>query len=178
MSLDRRWISAGVLALALAACSEPGSSPLEPASRPSQLESQYSLNNPSPVECPSSVTQSTSALIGPLGGSLSVGGSSVVVPAGAVLLPTSITLTIPASNYMEIDVSAGGVDHYVFQTPVSMTIDYSRCTRNDIDQTPLSIWYWNPSANELLENMGGTDDKTARKVTFTTLHLSGYVIAD
>jgi hypothetical protein len=169
MNIKGLWIGVSVLSLSIAACTEPGISPEEP---------QFSTTTPSIVECPASETHSTSAWIGPLGGSLSLDGSSVTVPLGAVLVPTFITMTIPAGNYMQVDVSAAGVDHYVFERPVTMTIDYSRCTRTDIDLRPLSIWYIDSSTHELLENMGGTDDKIARKVTFGTPHLSGYVIAD
>jgi hypothetical protein len=31
---------------------------------------------------------------------------------------------------------------------------------------------------ELLEDMGGTDDKVAHRITFTTGHLSGYAVAN
>lgn len=156
-----------LLGILAAACSEPGQSPFEP---------QFSSSTPTPVECPTAVTQSVSGLIGPLGGVLSVGGSSVTIPLGAVLLPKTFTLTIPSSQYMEIEVTAADVEHYVFQKPVTMTIDYSRCTRNDIEHAPLTIWYWDGST--LIDDMGGTDDKVARTVTFGTPHLSGYVIAD
>jgi hypothetical protein len=169
MSINRLWIGAGAFSLAVAACSEPGRSPVEP---------QFSTIAPSIVECPTSVTHTTSSLIGPLGGVLNLDGSSVTIPLGAVLVPTTFTLTIPAGNYMEIDVSAAGVDHYTFQQPVTMTIDYSRCTRANIDKDPLSIWYIDTSTHQLLQDMGGTDDKVARRVTFGTPHLSGYVIAD
>src|SRR4051812_9766739 len=122
MNFNRRWLAAAAtLTLSVGACSEPQSSPVEP---------QFSVSNPSMVECPTSVTHSVSSLIGPLGGLLWLDGSSVTIPVGAVLVPTTITFTIPASNYMEIDVHAAGVDHYQFEKPISVTIDYSRCTRN------------------------------------------------
>ena len=169
MSTNRVWIGAGILSLAVAACSEPNVTPFEAplASRP-----------PSPIECPTSATQTTTSVIGPAGGVLSLGGTVVSIPLGAVLEPTTLTVTIPASNHMEIDVSAAGVEHFLFEAPVVVTIDYSRCTRNNINLRPLSVWYFDPSTDELLENMGGVDDKLNKRMIFTTPHLSGYVIAD
>lgn len=92
--------------------------------------------------------------------------------------PTLLQVTIPASRYMEIDVSAVGFASFVFQQPVSITIDYSRCNRSDLDQQTLNVWHIDPITKQLLENMGGSDDKTSRRITFTTGHLSGYAVAN
>lgn len=130
------------------------------------------------IECPTSATTSATALITPLGGVVSTGGTTVSIPAGAVLAPTTITVTVPASNLMEIDVSAAGVDHFVFQQPITVTLSYARCTRNDIDKSPLSVWYIDSVTKAAISAMGGVDDKIARTVTFITGHLSGYAIAN
>jgi hypothetical protein len=130
------------------------------------------------IECPTSVTSTATALVTPLGGIVSVGGTSISVPVGAVLLPTTIQVTVPASNYMEVDISVPGVEHFVFQQPVSVTVSYARCTRADIDKSPLTAWYIDGTTKALLEAMGGVDDKVARTVTFTTPHLSGYALAN
>jgi hypothetical protein len=120
-------------------------------------------------------TQTASGTIGILGGTVSLGGTSVVLPLGALLSPTSIELTIPASQYMEIGVTANG-GSFNFLKAISITIDYSRCS-SDIQQKQLSVWHIDPSTHELLENMGGVDNKLTHQITFTTLHLSGYALA-
>lgn len=51
---------------------------------------------------------------------------------------------------------------------------HSRCTRRVAQRVALQAWYIDSNIKALLENMNGTDDKTARKVTFNTGHLSGY----
>jgi hypothetical protein len=130
------------------------------------------------IECPSSVTTTTSAVVTPLGGLVSLGGTSISVPAGAVLVPTLIEVTLPASRYMEVDISVPGVEHFVFELPVTITVEYSRCTRSDIALSPLTAWYIDSETKALLEAMGGVDDKVARTVTFTTPHLSGYALAN
>jgi hypothetical protein len=100
------------------------------------------------------------------------------VPAGAVLVPTLIQVTTPASRYMEVDISVPGVEHFVFELPVTVTIDYGRCSRSDLDKAQLTAWYIDSETKALLEAMGGVDDKVARTVTFTTPHLSGYALAN
>jgi hypothetical protein len=106
-----------------------------------------------------------------------LGATTVQIPVGALSLPTLITITVPASQYMEIDVQANDLTSFLFRKPVTVTIDYSRCSRTDIDTTPLTVWHINTQTHELLENMGGSDDKALRRITFSTEHLSGYAIA-
>lgn len=130
------------------------------------------------IVCPNAVPTSSTALVSPLGGVVSVGGTSISIPAGAVLVPTLIQVTTPASKYMEVDISVPGVEHFLFELPVTVTVSYARCTRTDIDRTPLSAWYIDSETKDLLEAMGGIDDKVARTVTFTTPHLSGYALAN
>ena len=129
------------------------------------------------VECPTSQTLTTQALVTPLGGTVTLGNTSITIPSGALVLPTLIRITIPASRYVEVDVTANALTSFIFNTPVKITVDYSRCTRTDIDRAPLSVWYIDSATKEPLQNMGGVDDKVARSVTFETGHLSGYAIA-
>lgn len=130
------------------------------------------------IECPTSVTTSDTALITPLGGSVSSGGTSITIPAGALLVPTPIVVTVPASKYMEVRIRAAGSETFNFLQPVTIAIGYARCTRNDIEQSALTAWYIDSENKTLLEFMGGTDDKVSRSVTFTTDHLSGYALAN
>jgi hypothetical protein len=134
-------------------------------------------SSPSLVECPTNETLTRQLLVGPLGGLVDIGGTKVTIPAGALSLPTLITLTIPASRYVEIQVRANSLVSFVFDAPVEITLDYSRCTRSDIDRVPLSAWYINAVTKQLLENMNGADDKASRTVKFQTDHLSNYAIA-
>jgi len=144
---------------------------------PSATDTQL-LNGPHLVTCPTSTTGSTSATIGPLGGLLSLGGTSVSIPLGALLEPVTISLTVPASNYMEIDVSVAGTDHFVFEQPIVVTLDYSRCTRSNIDQSPVTVWHIDRDSKSLLEAMPTIDNKLTRQAIFTTGHLSGYALAN
>jgi hypothetical protein len=112
-----------------------------------------------------------------LGGLLSAGDFAVNIPAGAVPTLTAFVMTVPAGRYMKVDVTAVGVEHYLFKAPVSVTMDYSRCPTDATEGKSLSVWWVAPLTNFPLQNMGGTDDPAARHITFSTDHLSGYVIA-
>ena len=137
-----------------------------------------SPSSPTLLKCPATQTQSTSALITTLGATVSLGGTSVKIPAGALLAATTIKLTVPASQYMEIAVQANDLTSFLFQQPVSITIDYSRCPDAEANKAPLSVWHIDTESKQLLENMGGVDDKTTHTITFTTGHLSGYAVAN
>ena len=108
---------------------------------------------------------------------VSIGGTKVVIPPGAVPLGSTVNLTIPASRYVEIGISVNQQEHFPIALPISVTIDYSRCQRNDVLAKPVTAWNIDPDTKELLENMGGIDNKLTQSITFQTPHLSGYAIA-
>ena len=162
------------LAVTVIACSAPA---ITDAVSNDQSVRRLSLGAPNLVECPVTGSSSSTATVGPLGGVVSVGGTSISIPAGALLSPVSVTVTVPESNLMEIDISVAGSEHFVFEQPVVVTLSYARCTRNDINLTPLTVWYIDSETKAPIEPMGGIEDKLLRTVTFVTPHLSGYAIA-
>jgi hypothetical protein len=172
----------GILALAVgASCSDGPTAPskLEPGTVSDSSAKLLGLFGPRPLYCPNSAEQSTTAILGPLGGTLSVAGTSVLVPLGALLDPVKITLTIPPSNYAEIDVTVEGTEHFIFQLPITVTVSYAHCSLGLLQRLlPLSVWHWEPSTRKFLERMPSLDNKLTRTITFTTPHLSGYIIAN
>lgn len=175
----RRYLSLRALAVGLvatlAACADAGITAPD-AAAPLNLASARLKSGPSLLACPGLSTQSASAVIGAEGGSLSAGGQLMTVPAGAVPAPTLFTMTVPPGRYMELDIAAAGAPHYSFARPVSITIDYSRCRGQEVPSS-LAAWHIDSDSKTLLENMGGVDDRTGRRLTFATDHLSGYAVA-
>lgn len=174
MFTPRTWLRSAALSAAVfvtASCGEvqPGG-----ITAPGEALATQSTG-PTLLECPAETATSTSSLIGPLGGVVSVGGHQLVIPPLAVLVPTQFTVTVPASQYVRVDITAGNGQHYQFQKPVSITLSYARCSRSNIEKENLRIFYVD-DANTILQDMGGTDDKNARTVTTGTDHLSGYII--
>lgn len=164
-------VTAAILFVGLS-CGEPR------ATAPDTSMSQSGGSSPSLIECPTNETTTTSAVVGLLGGVIKLGGTSITIPSGALTAPTLLQVTIPASRFMEIDVTAVGFTSFLFQQPVTVTIDYSRCARSDLDQQTLTVWHIDPATKQRLEDMGGTDDKASRQITFSTGHLSGYAVAN
>lgn len=170
-----RYVLGAALVASIAACGDATTSVKSRPGTPANLNASPGATL---VECPVDTTTQVTSLVTPLGGTLSTGGTTVTIPAGAVLVPTYITLTVPASNYMEVDISVPGASTYTFQSPITVAISYARCSRENINKAPLSVYYIDSATKALLQSMGGTDDKAARTVTFSTPHLSGYAIAN
>ena len=175
-----------VLAIAAlaAACSD---APTGPATSPATQHqanaamakvSASSSSFSSYLACPSKQTFSVSKVIGPRGGILAVNGSALVIPPGAVPAPTRFSLIVPASDIMQIEAHADGVDHYVFQRPVMITIDYSRCAPAVDQLGSFSAWYIDTSTRSALSWMGGVDDRLSHRLFFATGHLSGYAVSE
>lgn len=116
-----------------------------------------------------------SKVIGVLGGSVSAGGVTMTVPAGAVLQNTEFRVHVPSSTYAEAEIRANDQPHFQFLAPVVITMDYSRC---DTPAGLLAVWHIDPETKSLLENMGGINDALNQRMTFSTMHLSGYAIAN
>lgn len=137
------------------------------------------LSSLTPLVCPTDVTQQSSVgLIGLLGGRLTFGANQLKIPLGAVLSLTEFQITLPAGNTVEADVSAVGLTSFLFQSPVSITIDYSRCAPDAIPSgANLQVVYVNSQTKQMLAAMGGVNDPVARTITFQTSHLSGYEVA-
>jgi uncharacterized membrane protein YfcA len=133
------------------------------------------LGTPRLIECPSSESFTASSLITPLGGLISVGGVTISVPAGALLTDALMTVTVPASQFVEVEISVEGSEHFLFQVPSVVTVSYARCSRFFL--LPLSAWHIDTETKELLELMPSVDNKLLRTVTFTTEHLSSFALS-
>lgn len=159
--------------LVLPACSDTRT-----ATEPLQPEGlSLASSGPVLIECPVETDTATTGMIDATGGAVQLNNHALRLPLLAVNAPTPFELRAPVSNYMELSVRADEKDSFSFNKPVSITIDYSRCTRTNIDRGDLSVWQIDPVSKALLEPMGGLDDKVARTVTFETDHLSTYSLA-
>lgn len=170
LSSAGRALSVGLFAFA-AACADASGPDTDLSA--TQLTSGAAL-----VECPTTTSLSSTGLVTPLlGGVVLVGNTGIVVPAGGVLAPVEIEVTVPASRYVETEIVAGGAEHFSFAKTVVVSLDYSRCERSDVRLRPLTAWHIDPVTKELLAPMASVDDKLLRRVSFLTDHLSGYAIA-
>ena len=157
--------------------------PITACDRPDGAETAYSpqlygMSGATLLECPSSQPRAAERRILPLGGVVGVDGHAVVVPLGAILGATEIGIEVPASRHMRVELTANDEEHWQFLAPLTVTIDYSRCPASALGTTPLSVWHIDSDTGELLEEMGGVDDRLLKQITFTTDHFSGYAIAN
>jgi hypothetical protein len=156
----------------LAACGESG--PTAPA--PVALFDRSPTSGAPLALCPTDQTSSATALIGPDGGSVAVAGHRIDIPAGAVARPTRITLRAPAGDVLRVEITAGAAPHYTFLAPARVTISYDRCPRQHGLMRTADAWYLDPETGHPIEEMHATLDRRQRTVSFTTTHLSTYIV--
>lgn len=162
----------GTVAVTLGSCSEPTT----PHRTTPTAELLAQTAQPAFLACPSDTTLSASGTIGVLGGTVSAGNTSISIPPGALLGTKMITVTIPASQYMDVDITADGTSGLTFLDAATITIDYSRCPDAAIPSDSLSAWYVSDT-HAPLQFMAGVDLRSVRRLVFVTGHLSGYAIA-
>lgn len=166
-----------VLVLALTAgCAESGPDLLQPDLLQPEIRHVQSARVQL-LECPVETTRSTSGLIGATGGTIALDGHSITLLPGAVLRPSRFTLTVPASRHVEVDIDVAARDDFRFLVPAEITLSYQRCDE-DVEADELTVWHIDDMSGELLEPMGGDPDPENRSITFTSNHLSGFIIAN
>ena len=161
--------------LLLGACTTD--SPTTPQLGPTLSRRVESVDRPTGILlCPTTESFRTEGVVGPAGGSLSVGGHRLTVPAGVLTEATHLTLYAPAGRHVRLELSAGGAEHYRFRAPVVVTISYDRCARQHRPASPAVAWYTDVAGGVPLERMPSKDDRKRRAVTFATTHFSTYAV--
>ncbi|HEX6059538.1 MAG TPA: hypothetical protein VFZ11_11030 [Gemmatimonadaceae bacterium] len=168
--------AAAALALVLAACSGDGFATGPEALVQSSVVAAADAS-PTLLSCPNLRGKSASRRIGPNGGSVTIAGTKLIVPPGAVSAETELVMSIPVSQYLEIDIVADGREHFEFERPVTIRVNYAHCRSEEADLASLSAWHVDDATHDFLQGMESVDDKRGRKVTFQTDHLSRYAIA-
>lgn len=181
-SSTRSYTAALLVVLALASCSDTTPSAPETSIAP---QAGYTtgdvrlIEERSPFDLPGT---SLSAIIGMTGGVLKLGGHTVIVPPGAVKVPTLFTISLPLDRYVNVDLLATvqtllgilNVGERGFGAPVFVGLTYSRAT-NVSDPSDLYIAYVPKSGT--YERMPSVVDQT-NKVVWTKLdHFSKYCMA-
>jgi len=153
-------------------CSKsPTSSPATPTPEASLIGSL--LKPTGLLRCSNLPYAQATATIGRQGGSISAGPHSLVIPPGALLSPTTITMTAPTGL---------GVNAVTFQphglqflTPASLTMSYSNCSLLGL-LLPKEIAYTDDNLN-ILSYLLSLDNLLSQRVTGKVNHFSAYVVA-
>lgn len=115
---------------------------------------------------------STSATIGPEGGSLAVGPHTFTVPAGALSAPTLITAVVRPDSVNAVRFTPQGL---TFQTPATLVMSYANCgTLSGL--TPKRIAYTTDGL-QILSILPSIDNLLQQTVTGQVSHFSQYAIA-
>jgi hypothetical protein len=182
-----RGFALPALAALLSSCADADrSAPLAPADAPLRASSPSAIL----LECTSTTTLAVSDTIDLVGGVLKLtdefgGVHEVVFPANAVSSPTIFTLTVPASKFVEVDVTAtdpltGQTMSVTFPADAQPTlaISYKRCTRNDTDNKTLGLYHIDPATDAVLEGPFGAKEgsTTDPRVKGKVPHFSDYSV--
>jgi hypothetical protein len=177
MTVRTNW--ATTLLVSLLAITVACSEPTAPGSR--NPASVFATTDPErPVKlvtCPSKVLALSFAVLGPQGGQLTAGPATLAVPPGALSAARVFAISVPRSRYMDVQILALGDEHFVFDQPVTITLDYSRCDLDELGEESLTAWFVDTESLQPLTPMLTEDDRLARRAVFVTDHLSRYALA-
>ncbi len=112
--------------------------------------------------------------INELGGTVTLGYHSYVIPAGAVDEPRTFTLSYASLSAVAVDC---GPSPYYFNLPVLLTLSYrgTQYEEDGMDPSDLRIYYVSPDGT--YEELESTLDTESRCIRAYVDHFSRYVIA-
>ena len=167
-----------LLALAALSCTDPSA----PAPQGDLLGGLPLLPPPIPipldlVRCTPPPYDSVTQTVGPGGGTIQVGTTTLSVPAGALDSAVSITAVVPSDTVNHVRFEPQGL---TFLQPASLTMSYANCnTMQSTDPRstdPRRIAY-TTEALQILEYLPSVDDVSSQTVTGELHHFSDYAIA-
>src|SRR6058998_2054595 len=170
----RRLLVAPVLLLVVAlACTDrtPTSVPAAPAPDASLIGGLLAPTGL--LKCSNLPYAQSTATIGPLGGSISAGPHTLVIPPGALLSATTITMTAPTGlGVNAVKFQPAGLR---FSTPAALTMSYANCSLLGI-LLPKRIAYTDDKLN-IISYLLSLDNLLSQRVTGKVNHFSAYVVA-
>jgi hypothetical protein len=124
------------------------------------------------LACTPLPADSASETIGPAGGVLYVGPHRLIVPAGALDAPVTITAVAPSDSVNQVRFQPEGL---TFAEPAYLTLSYANCNLLG-SVVPKRIAY-TTDALDILEFLPSFDNLWARRVTGRLEHFSTYAVA-
>ena len=174
--LVRAGLASGVIACAalLASCGD-ATSPVAPSAGSSSLGGLLHRDNIlgiSLLSCTPLPYDSTSQLVGPDGGTINVGVSSLAIPAGALDDTVTITAVAPSGNVSLVQFQPTGLH---FNGNVALTMSYANCGLMG-SLLPRTIAYTSDDLN-ILYLLPSIDNIFSHSVTGQLRHFSDYAVA-
>jgi len=161
-----------LLALAALSCTDPSA----PAPQ-GHLLGGLPLLPPPPipldlVRCTPPPYDSVTQTVGPGGGTIQVGTTTLSVPAGALDSAVSITAVAPSDTVNHVRFEPQGL---TFLQPASLTMSYANCNTM-LSTDPRRIAY-TTEALQIIEYLPSVDDVSTQTITGQLHHFSDYAIA-
>lgn len=171
-----RWVAAALLAtgsLVMWSCTDSATSLTAPRTSESSADLLGGLLGPTGlVYCAPLPADSASQLIGPDGGSISVGPHTLVVPAGALDSTVLISARAPSGWVNRVTFQPHGL---VFQQPALLTMSYANCGLLT-QLLPKHIAYID-NFFRILDLLPSRSDDGAQTITGHLQHFSDYAVA-
>jgi hypothetical protein len=169
----RRLIAPVLLLVVALACTDrtPTSVPAAPAPEASLIG--LLLGPTGLLKCSNLPYASDTETIGVLGGVLRAGPHTLVIPPGALLSPTTITMTAPTG--LGVNAVKFQPEGLRFTAPAVLTMSYSNCSLLG-KLLPKRIAYTDDNLN-ILSYLLSLDNLFSKRVTGKVNHFSDYVVA-
>jgi hypothetical protein len=119
------------------------------------------------------VAATDTATIGPLGGTITFGPHTLVIPPGGLLRPTTITATAPGDGHLTAVLQPEGLQ---FLVPATLTLGYAQC--NPQPSNALSIVYLNGPLGQILQWLPSILHLDSHTVSALIGHFSVYAGAE
>jgi hypothetical protein len=126
---------------------------------------------PQPIGCQAGEALTASARIGPRGGVLRIGSSSLIVPHGALRSSVRISAMRRPDASGTIDFQPDGLR---FQRPVRLVLSASACETPSVGMAAVVHL---GATGEILETIAASFDRRWNEVAAPITHFSGYAIA-
>ena len=110
-------------------------------------------------------------IIGPDGGKLHAGDHELVIPKGALLVPTVISVEAPTTSLVEVELQPHGL---VFAVEPVLTLSYHHCLQPENYRHEV---VYLGERDEVLERLPSRDDHVLDEVKAWLKHFSRYSIA-
>jgi len=115
----------------------------------------------------------TTQTIGRAGGTIKVGPHTLVIPAGALSSPVTITATIKSEKINRVHFEPDGLQ---FARPATLTMSYANCSVVNV-LLPHRILYVSPDL-KILQSLLSLDNLLSKTVSANLNHFSDYVVDD
>jgi hypothetical protein len=125
------------------------------------------------LKCSNLPYASTTQTVGIAGGILKVGPHTLVIPPGALVRPTAITMTLPTG--LGVNAVKFQPEGLQFQVPAALTMSYANCSLLG-KLLPKRIAYTTNNL-QILYYLLSLDNLFSKYVTGKVNHFSSYVIA-